>query len=207
MVARSPSMTTLLPIWNRILNCAKGAELQTETKSEMELEMSYWNTLPNDVLNRLLYKNLSTVGGYEMNAEESKFAETIQKTAGCARRRWTGGEQPGARDAVRRVRRRSGVHRCRRFELAISHRWIYGCDIRPGSESAHMARDGLRGDVGGPERDAGRGKDAGAIGTGFVPRSEDYGCRQRVDFAKRVGGLKYESVFPAGQKPPFEYWK
>src|SRR5262249_17474773 len=80
LVARSPSMTTLLPIWNRILNCAKGAELQTDTKSELELEMSYWNTLPNAALNRALYRNLEHVGGYQITPEETKFAETIRKS-------------------------------------------------------------------------------------------------------------------------------
>ncbi len=29
----------------------------------------------------------------------------------------------------------------------------------------------------------------------------------KIDFKRRVDGLKYESVIPSGEKPRFEYWR
>jgi aminobenzoyl-glutamate utilization protein B len=206
MVARSPSMTTLIPIWNRILNCAKGAELQTETKSEMELEMSYWNTLPNDTLNRLLYKNLTLVGGYEMSADESKFAETIRKSAVSTR---AGASEIGSQARVMPFAETGlGVASTDVGDLS----WQYptggfsAATFVPGVTPHTWQAAACAGMSVGQKGMlvAAKTLALSAVDLFLDPKITDAAKR---DFTRRVDGQKYESVIPAGEKPRFEYWK
>lgn len=206
MVARSPSMTTLIPIWNRILNCAKGAELQTETKSEMELEMSYWNTLPNDTLNRLLYKNLSMVGGYQMTAAESKFAETLRNSLVATR---GGASDLGSQERVMPFAETgtgvastdvgdlswqypTGGFSAATFVAGVSaHTWqAAACaGMSVGQKGMLVAAKTLA---------------LSALDLFLDPKITD---AAKLDFTRRAEGRKYLSVIPEGEKPRFEYWK
>jgi aminobenzoyl-glutamate utilization protein B len=80
LYARHPSMPTLDGIWERILKCAQAGALASETRMEMELIDSAYNTLPNDALAALVDKNMRLVGGVAYTREEQAFAETIRKT-------------------------------------------------------------------------------------------------------------------------------
>jgi len=80
LYARHPSMPTLDGIWERVLKCAQAGALASETRMEMELIGSDYNTLPNDALAALVDKNMRLVGGVTYTPEEQAFAETIRKT-------------------------------------------------------------------------------------------------------------------------------
>src|SRR5579871_1837479 len=80
LYARNPSMPVLDGIWERIVNCAKAGALASDTRMEMELIDSDYNTLPNDALAALVDKNMRLVGGVTYTKEEQSFAETIRKT-------------------------------------------------------------------------------------------------------------------------------
>ena len=80
LYARNPSMPVLDGIWDRIENCAKAGALATDTRMEMELIDSNYNTLPNDALSALVDSNLHLVGGVTYTKEEQDFAEKIRKT-------------------------------------------------------------------------------------------------------------------------------
>ena len=206
MVARSPSMTTLIPIWNRILNCAKGAELQTDTKSELELEMSYWNTLPNDTLNRLLYRNLSAVGGYEMNSDESKFADTLRKSLVATR----GGASDLGSQAHVMPFAESGVGVASTDVGDLSWQYPTGgfsaATFVPGV-SAHTWQAAACAGMSVGQKGmlvAAKTLALSALDLFLDPKITD---AAKADFTKRVAGRKYESVIPAGEKPRFEYWR
>lgn len=77
LTARHPSMPVLDGIWERILKCAQAGSLASETRMEMEVAGSYWNTLPNDALGALLDRNLRQVGGFAYSPEEQAFAEKL----------------------------------------------------------------------------------------------------------------------------------
>lgn len=206
MVARSPSMTTLMPIWNRILNCAKGAELQTETKSEMELEMSYWNTLPNDTLNRLLHKNLSLVGGYDMNGDETKFADTLRKSLVATR---GGASDLGSQKRVMPFAESgTGVASTDVGDLS----WQYptggfsAATFVPGV-SAHTWQAAACAGMSVGQKGmlvAAKTLALSALDLFADPKMTD---AAKVDFKRRVEGRKYVSVIPEHEKPRFEYWK
>jgi aminobenzoyl-glutamate utilization protein B len=80
LYARHPSMPTLDGIWERVIKCAQAGALASETRMEMELINSSYNTLPNDVLAALVDKNMRLVGGVTYTRDEQAFAETIRKT-------------------------------------------------------------------------------------------------------------------------------
>lgn len=80
LYARHPSMPVLDKIWDRIVNCAKAGALATDTRMEMELVDSSYNTLPNDALASLVDTNMRLVGGVTYTQQEQTFAETLRKT-------------------------------------------------------------------------------------------------------------------------------
>jgi aminobenzoyl-glutamate utilization protein B len=80
LYARNPSMPMLDKIWDRIIKCAQAGALASETRMEMELINSSYNTLPNDALAALVDKNMRLVGGVTYTKEEQTFAETLRKS-------------------------------------------------------------------------------------------------------------------------------
>jgi aminobenzoyl-glutamate utilization protein B len=78
--ARHSDMATLDGIWSRIVKCAEAGALATETRMEMELVNSVYNTLPNDALAALVDRNLRRVGGIQYTAEEQAFAEKLARS-------------------------------------------------------------------------------------------------------------------------------
>lgn len=82
LYARNPSMPVLDGIWERIIKCAQAGALASETRMEMELINSDYNTLPNDALAELVDRNFRLIGGVSYSAEERQFAEAIRKTIG-----------------------------------------------------------------------------------------------------------------------------
>jgi aminobenzoyl-glutamate utilization protein B len=82
LMARSPSNTTLKDVWDRIEKIAQGAALMTGTTLEVRDIGSDANIIPNDPLAALAQKNLQEVGGYTLNAEQTKFALELQKSFG-----------------------------------------------------------------------------------------------------------------------------
>jgi aminobenzoyl-glutamate utilization protein B len=85
LYARNPSMPVLDGIWERIVNCAKAGALATDTRMEMELIDSDWNTLPNDALSAVVDRNLHVVGGVTYTKDEEAFAEKLRKTVSLDR--------------------------------------------------------------------------------------------------------------------------
>ena len=80
LYARNPSMPVLDGIWERIIKCAQAGALASETRMDMELINSDYNTLPNEALAALADRNLRLAGGVSYTPEERTFAEAIRKT-------------------------------------------------------------------------------------------------------------------------------
>jgi aminobenzoyl-glutamate utilization protein B len=80
LYARHPSMPVLDGIWERIIKCAQAGALATETRMEMEMIDSNYNTLPNDALAAVVDRNLRRVGGVTYTKDEQAFAEKLRQT-------------------------------------------------------------------------------------------------------------------------------
>lgn len=77
---RHPKPEEVKAVWERIVKAAQGAALGTETKVEVEVMAGVYNMLPNEVLAKVMDKNLRQVGGYTYSDPEREFAAKIQKT-------------------------------------------------------------------------------------------------------------------------------
>ncbi|MBP9925013.1 MAG: amidohydrolase [Cyclobacteriaceae bacterium] len=69
-------------LWNRIVKCAEGAALGTETKVEVDVVGGTFDRLPNETLAKAMYQNLVSVGGVKYTPEEKAFAEKLSLTFG-----------------------------------------------------------------------------------------------------------------------------
>ncbi|MCC9138682.1 amidohydrolase [Pontibacter silvestris] len=75
---RHPEMDEVKETWERVVKAAEGAALGTGTTMEYEITGGVYNTLPNEVLSKLMHANLSVVGGVDYTEEEKTFANKIQ---------------------------------------------------------------------------------------------------------------------------------
>jgi aminobenzoyl-glutamate utilization protein B len=77
---RHPDPTEVKTTWDWVTKAAQGAALGTQTRFEFEVTGGVYNLLPNEVLSKVVYDNLSAVGGYVYTPSEKAFAEKIQDT-------------------------------------------------------------------------------------------------------------------------------
>ncbi len=67
-------------ILRRVHNIAEGAALMTETEVEHEILAFAYETLPNEILNNLMYENMKLAGSPIFTLEEVKFAKALVDT-------------------------------------------------------------------------------------------------------------------------------
>ncbi|MBA7583237.1 p-aminobenzoyl-glutamate hydrolase subunit B [subsurface metagenome] len=66
-------------VYARVLKCAEGAALMTDTTMEVNLITGVYDYLPNHALSELLDKNLREIGVPEFTNEEIAFAKELQR--------------------------------------------------------------------------------------------------------------------------------
>ncbi|MEZ5557327.1 MAG: amidohydrolase [Pseudomonadales bacterium] len=77
---RHPSAETTLALFERVVQAARAAALGTGTQMSYEVMHGNYPLLPNDVLARLMYRNLQKLGGVTYDDAERTFAEQIRRT-------------------------------------------------------------------------------------------------------------------------------
>jgi aminobenzoyl-glutamate utilization protein B len=77
---RHPDHRQVQEIFDRVVKAAEGAAMGTGTRMEYEVIHALYAMLPNDVLGRVIDRNLRRVGGVSYTGEERAFAEEIRKT-------------------------------------------------------------------------------------------------------------------------------
>ena len=77
---RNPDVANVKEIFERVVKCAEGAALGTETEMKYEVIHGLYNLLPNVTLSKLMHANLSKVGGVAYDADNTTFGETILST-------------------------------------------------------------------------------------------------------------------------------
>ena len=80
--ARHSTRNEVVNIFDRIVNAAKGAALGTGTSMEYEMIGGTHELLHNEILQKIVYKNLETVGGYSYTPAEKVFATKISESLG-----------------------------------------------------------------------------------------------------------------------------
>lgn len=77
---RHVDMKVVSDVWSRVVNAAKGAAMGTGTTYDLQLIGSVYSLLPNETLARVQQRALERVGGYTLSAEETAFAEQLQRS-------------------------------------------------------------------------------------------------------------------------------
>ena len=77
---RHPDAASLQSIWARVEAAAQGAASGTGTEVSIEVMHGNHSLLPNQMLARVMDKNLRRVGGLRYSATEQAFAERIRQT-------------------------------------------------------------------------------------------------------------------------------
>lgn len=80
--ARHNKRDVVMDIFDRMVNAAEGAALGTGTTMDYEIIGGTHELLPNLILQEMVHKNLTKVGGVQYNETELSFANTIAKTLG-----------------------------------------------------------------------------------------------------------------------------
>lgn len=77
---RNADPKIVVNVMDRVKKAADGAALATNTKVEFEQTGGVYNLLPNDVLGKVMYNSLNSVGGITWTPEETKFAQELAKS-------------------------------------------------------------------------------------------------------------------------------
>ena len=64
----------------RLIKVAQGAAMMTETSVRWEIKSGCYETLPNETLNELMYKQVEAAGPFTITEEEEKFAKELLQT-------------------------------------------------------------------------------------------------------------------------------
>ena len=67
-------------IWSRLIKAAKGAALGTDTRLEYEIIHGNRPVLANEVTQKIMYNNLTAIGGVSYSSQEKDFARQIYST-------------------------------------------------------------------------------------------------------------------------------
>ncbi len=77
---RNPRRDIVKELFERIVKCANGAAIGTETKVDYEIIGGAYDLLPIKVLAQTMHANLTKVGGVNYTAEEVAFGQTLQQS-------------------------------------------------------------------------------------------------------------------------------
>ncbi len=74
---RAPERHQVEDVFKRLVKVAQGAAMMTETAVEYELDAACYDVMPNDVLGRLLLKNLKAAGSPDYDSADEEYARKL----------------------------------------------------------------------------------------------------------------------------------
>ena len=77
---RHPQMHMVEELFNRVVKTAEGAAIGTDTKMTYEVMHGNYSLLPNEVIQKIMHKNLLKFGGIKYSIAENEYASKIYKT-------------------------------------------------------------------------------------------------------------------------------
>ena len=77
---RHPQMHMVEELFSRVVKTAEGAAIGTDTKMTYEVMHGNYSLLPNEVIQKIMHKNLLKFGGIKYSSEENEYASKIYKT-------------------------------------------------------------------------------------------------------------------------------
>lgn len=206
VLARHPSMTTLDGIWARIIKCAQGAAMATETTLEIEPVSSVYNILPNDPLAKLVDRNLHLVGGVSYSAEEKKFAEELIKTMPPGESRGLGSQEKVQPIRIPDPNQASASSDVGDVSWLVPTMGFGTATAVPGTPGHSWQNVACAGSTIGRKGMVNAAKVLALTAVDLLTQPQLV-ADARADFEKQTAGKEYKSRIPAGQKPPIDYRK
>ena len=77
---RHPQMHMVEELFSRVIKTAEGAAIGTDTKMTYEVMHGNYSLLPNEVIQKIMHKNLLKFGGIKYSIAENEYASKIYKT-------------------------------------------------------------------------------------------------------------------------------
>ena len=77
---RHPKEQFVEELFKRVVKAAEGAALGTDTQVSFEIIHGNYSLMPNDTLQRIMYKELSDLGGISYTEEEENYAKKLHST-------------------------------------------------------------------------------------------------------------------------------
>ncbi|MHB9029726.1 MAG: amidohydrolase, partial [Candidatus Latescibacterota bacterium] len=185
-------------LYARVLKCAEGAAIMTETTMEVNFITGVYNRLPNRVLSEVVHRNLTEIGLPKYREEELNYARALQKTIGAGENGISAEISPlgdgrgiagGSTDVadVNWIVPTAGDLSVATSPTGVpGHHW--------GIVSSSGSTIGLKGMLT-------VGKVLAASGIEILMRPE---IREKAtaEFREKTKGFTYKSPLPDGQKPP-----
>lgn len=76
-IVRHQNRDEVRSLWNRVMKCAEGAALGTETEVKVEIIGGTYDRLPNESIQKAMHENLLMVGGVNYSEADEDFAKKI----------------------------------------------------------------------------------------------------------------------------------
>ncbi len=196
---RHPKSLTVKQLYARVLKCAEGAALATETRLEVVNEGGIVEILPNGPLSQAVLKNLRELNKLEYTAKDHEFAarlaETLERPESVERIRSvsdrTGETGRGSTDVgdVSWVVPTSGFGTACFVPGTPSHSWqAVACGRQTLAKSGMLLAAQVL-----------------AASTSDLMTNSELLAAARADFARRTEKQKYTPLIAPDQKPPFDY--
>jgi len=185
-------------VYARVLKCAEGAVIMTETTMEVNLITGVYNYLPNNTLSSVMHKNFLMVGPPEFTEAEKAFAKEMQKNLGIP--------EDGVSTKIEELKKPETIARASTDVSDVT--WIVPTSgemtvVTAPLEipwhswavcSSSSSSIGLKG-----MHTAAKVLAASSI---EVLMDKDIVEKARKEFNKKTDGFIYKSAVPDGQKPP-----
>lgn len=185
-------------VYERVLKCAEGASLMTETTYEVNLITGVYNYLPNHVVSEVVYRNLKELGPVEFSEEEQAFAKEMQRNIGK--------EEKGLSAEIAKFEAPKRIGRASTDVSDVS--WIVptsgelGLVTNPLGVPGHSwcvtsssgSSIGMKGMFHAAKTLATSGIEV-LLDTDIVEKAQE-------EFREKTEGFVYKSALPEGQKPP-----
>jgi aminobenzoyl-glutamate utilization protein B len=195
---RDASRAGVDDVYERVLNCAKGAAIMTDTTMEVNLITGVYPYLPNHAISAVVDKNLRLIGPPKFSGEDNAFAKEMQRNLGLEEK-----ELPSDIEEFREARRPSAtstdaadvswiVPTSGQFHVVATvpgipwHSWAVA--------SCSASGIGYKGMITAAKVIAASGIDL-LMNTDIIEEAQK-------EFAEKTEGNPYKSVIPEGQKPP-----
>jgi aminobenzoyl-glutamate utilization protein B len=204
LYARNPSSQVLSGVWDRILKIAQGAALMTETTLEVKEIGGDANILPNDALAKVAQRNLEEVGGFHYTAEEKQFAEELQKSLPP-----DGAGEFDSSMLIRPLRRPDPNEAAASTDVGdvswnVPTIGFLTATFVPGVVPHTWQAAACAGMSIGQKGMIVAAKALALTGADLFLHPQLV-SDARADFKRQMEGRTYQSVIPAGQKPPLNY--